>query len=95
MQYKLPAPFLDAHRAILDTVDWVSTPRIDVYLGGRDRVTLEVVRGDVVRAATAKSSILIRRYANDLIAATPDRYPQPSAEDVARVLELRNPRDEA
>lgn len=96
MRYKLPYPFILAHGAVLDTVDWASTPRIDVMLGGRERVTLEVVRGDVVRAATAKSAILIRRYADELTAADPEKYPQPKphADEIAHVLTLRNPKDE-
>ncbi len=95
--YKTPAPFADLVRDQMNAIDWTVTPVVSMELPDGTPIRLEAVKGrrgeTVIRAATPGSALKIRNYSDKLAAANPDRYPQPSAEEVARVIQLRNPEE--
>jgi hypothetical protein len=83
--YKLPAQFVDAHRAALDAVDWSATPVTEIDLGWPQNPVLEVTSRHgitIVRPATIKSANLIRRSV-DAEPVDPDA--------VSAALSSRNP----
>ena len=60
--YKLPAPFVEAHRAQLDAIDWKATPTVTLDLGWPQNPVLEAVAGrgtTIIRPGTIKSANLI------------------------------------
>ena len=60
--FKLPAAFVEAHRAQLDAIDWKATPTVTLDLGWPQNPVLEAVAGrgtTVIRPGTIKSANLI------------------------------------
>lgn len=65
---KLPASFAAAYRGAIDDLGTEPGARAEVVLPDGTAVLLEVAsvkRGLVVRPATPRSAIMIRRFAND------------------------------
>lgn len=94
--YKLPRPFLDTAAAVLDLVDWdAASEPVKVTLPSGTVVRLEAVKSSygkvTVRPATARDAVTIRRFADELAAADPVKYPPQSAEQTQLVLAARNP----
>lgn len=93
--YKLPRPFADLIADQMNAVDWTSTTVVHMTLPDGTPIQLEAVKGrrgeTVIRAAKPASALKIRRYSDAIAAANPDRYPNPSPDEVARVIALRNP----
>lgn len=83
--YKLPRPFVDAHRDVFDAIDWRVTPTVTLDLGWPQNPVLEAVAGrggTVIRPATIKSANVIRRSVS-----LPETAPDPA------VLAARNPEE--
>lgn len=89
--FKLPPQIVKKHGDELRAVDWSSKPQHAVKLG-EQAYLLEVIQRDyqtIVRPATARNAIALRRYAHSI---APD--PKPTPEQLASVLEGRNPPEE-
>lgn len=95
LTYKLPQPFLDAIGDALTLVDWTAQQTAKVELPDGAPVLLEAIKGrygaTVVRPGNAGSAIKIRRFADQLAAAQPDKYPKQDPAEVERVIRMRNP----
>lgn len=93
--YKLPRPAVDALREQLDAIDWEQTTTATLALPDGAAARVEIIRGrrgdTIVRPADGGSALRIRKFADTIAAADPDRYPPQSAEETARVLAGRNP----
>lgn len=91
--FKLPKSFVDTFGETLETVDWPRAGRVSVDVGFDEKPLLEAIARHgqtIVRPATARSAVLIRRKANEIEMADPDRYPAPSTEEITLVLASRN-----
>lgn len=89
--FKLPSQILEKHGDELRAVDWLSGTHHTLRLG-QQVFHFEVIQRDyqtIVRTATARQAIALRRYAQSI---APD--PLPDAEELATVLESRNPAEE-
>lgn len=88
---KFPQPFIDAYGAQLEAA-W--SDRLELTLDDGGIVVVEkATQGNqsIMRAATAKSAVLIRRWSDRRVQENPERYPAPSSQDIAAVLGRRNP----
>jgi len=96
--YKLPQPFLDSIGDVLTLVDWTAQTTAKVELPDGTPVLLEAVKGrygaTVIRPGNAGSAIKIRRFADQLAAAQPDKYPKQDLAETERIIKMRNPADD-
>lgn len=92
--YKLPRPFLDVMRENLSTIDWadISEP-VRMTLPDGTVVMLEVIKsqGVIVRPHKAGDANRIRKFADQLTAANPEKYPQATSESIELIIKARNP----
>lgn len=97
LTYKLPAPFLDTIGDLLTMIDWDTQQTATVELPDASKVRLEAVKGRhgaiVIRPADLGSATRIRRLADTIAAAQPDKYPRQSEAETQRVISMRNPAD--
>lgn len=93
--YKLPRPFMDSMGAVLTVVDWSTSSTARLTLPDGTEAILEAVKGrrgeTIIRPATPGSALRIRKLADAIAAAQPDKYPRPDPTEIERVLTLRNP----